>query len=122
MTIPRVVKVYAKTVAVFVAGWVFNVLVDLVKGEKPWPQTKEEWFQYLLTSFGVALVALVTKNKIIQKQIDNDPNVIGGFVIDDPANANRNVDHRGVVTPDTPNVPAPPNFPNPGGTSGNLWE
>lgn len=111
MKIPRIVKVYAKTVAVFVAGWVVSVLTDLIKGEKPWPQTKEEWAQYLLTSFGIAFVALITKNKIIQKQIDNDPNVIGGYVIDDPVNrkpATGGVTH-------TPDNSVPPVDPN------NIW-
>lgn len=100
MTIPRVVKVYAKAIAVFVAGWVFNVLVDLIQGEKPWPQTKEEWAQYLLTSLGVAVVALFTRNKIVQSQLDKDPNVIGGFVVDDPVNQ-KVVDHQpGDVAPE----------------------
>lgn len=111
MTIPRIVKVYAKTVAVFVAGWVFNVLVDLVKGEKPWPQTKEEWLQYLLTSFGVAFIALVTKNKIVQKQIDKDPNVIGGYVIDDPVNQK----------PATGGTMIPPVAVNPPVDPNNIW-
>jgi hypothetical protein len=100
MKIPLVAKVYAKTIAVFVAGIVVNMVTDLIQGSKPWPQTGDEWLQYLLSSFAVALAALLTRNKIIQKQLDQDPNVIGGFVVDDPANK-AVVEHR-------PNIPTQP--------------
>jgi hypothetical protein len=100
--IPFVVKVYAKTIAVFIAGIVVNMVTDLIQGSKPWPQTGDEWLQYLLSSFAVALAALLTRNKIIQKQLDKDPNVVGGFVVDDPANK-AVVEHKPVtpVRPDT---------------------
>lgn len=83
ITIPKVVKEYAKAVAVFIVGIATNMLLDLVNGEKPWPQSPEEWRQYVLTSVGAALAALLVRNKITQKQLDKDPNVIGGVVVDE---------------------------------------
>ena len=79
----KLIKVYAKTIAAFVAGVVANMIVSLVNGAAVWPQTKAEWTQYVLTSFGAAIAVHLTRNKITQKQIDKDPNVIGGVVVPD---------------------------------------
>lgn len=89
-------KEQAKTIAAFVATFVLNMIVSLVDGSTPLPQTREEWTQYLVTSVGAALAAWVARNKITQKQLDKDPHVVGGIVVDDPV-ANRN-------TPNTPPV------------------
>jgi hypothetical protein len=79
----KLIKVYAKTLAAFVAGVVANMIVNLVHGGAVWPQTKAEWTQYVLTSFGTAIAVHLTRNKITQKQIDKDPNVVGGVVVPD---------------------------------------
>jgi hypothetical protein len=79
----KFVKEWAKTIAAFVAGVVANMIVSLVQGGTVWPQTKAEWIQYVLTSFGTAIAVALTRNKITQKQLDQDPHVIGGTVVPD---------------------------------------
>lgn len=78
------IKEYAKAIAAFVAGVVGNMIVQLINGGTPWPQTSAEWTQYVVTSFGAAIGALVATNKITQKQLDKDPNVVGGVVVETP--------------------------------------
>jgi hypothetical protein len=85
--IKRFLKEYAKTAAAFVVGVVGNMIVNLVNGGAPWPQTSAEWLQYALTSFGAAIATLIVPNKITQKQLDNDPHVVGGTVVDVPVAA-----------------------------------
>ncbi len=77
------IKVYAKTAAAFIAGVLGNLLVNLINGGVPWPQTSAEWVQLLVTSFGAAIAALIVPNKITQRQLDKDRNVIGGVVVPD---------------------------------------
>jgi hypothetical protein len=77
----KFIKEWAKTIAAFVAGVVANMIVNLVQGGTVWPQTKAEWIQYLLTSFGTAIAVSLTRNKITQKQLDQDPHVVGGTVV-----------------------------------------
>lgn len=79
------VKEQAKTSAAFVATFVVNMIVSLITGETALPTNREEWTQYLLTSAGAAIAAWGVRNKITQKQLDKDPNVVGGIVVDDPA-------------------------------------
>lgn len=79
----KFIKVYAKAIAAFVAGVVGNVIVNLLNGSTPWPQTTAQWVQLALTSFGPAIATWLTTGKITQKQIDKDPNVIGGTVVPD---------------------------------------
>ena len=81
----KFIKEWAKTLAAFVAGVVANMIVNLVNGGAVWPQTRAEWLQYVLTSFGVAISVALTRNKITQKQLDKDPNVISGTVVPDAA-------------------------------------
>lgn len=75
------IKVYAKAVGVFVLGVIVNMITNLINGGVPWPQTGAEWVQFLGTSFGAAIVALVVPNKITQKQLDKDPAVPPGVVL-----------------------------------------
>lgn len=91
------IKVYAKTLAAFVAGVVANAVVNLVNGETPWPQNSAQWVQWAVTTFGAAIAVSLTRNKITQQQLDKDPNVVGGTVV--------------------PSVPAPPKggYKNPWG-------
>lgn len=77
----KLLKTYAKMIAAFVAGVVANMVVNLVQGGAVWPQTKAEWTQYVITSFGAAIAVALTRNKITQKQLDQDPHVVGGTVV-----------------------------------------
>lgn len=79
----KFVKEWAKTLSAFVAGVVANMIVNLVNSGAVWPTTKAEWTQYVLTSFGAAIAVALTRNKITQKQLDKDPNVVGGTVVPD---------------------------------------
>lgn len=74
-------KEYAKTIAAFVAGVVSSVFINLWNGSTPWPQTQGEWVQLAIASFVPAIATWLTTNKITQKQLDKDPNVIGGVVV-----------------------------------------
>lgn len=77
------VKEYAKTITVFLAGVVGPPLLRIVSGEDPLPQNKQEWVNWITAIAVSTLAAAFTRNKITQKQLDKDPNVIGGKVIDD---------------------------------------
>lgn len=80
----NVIKEHAKTIAAFFATYLANALVSLATGGTPWPQNKDEWLQYTLTTVGAAVAAWLARNKITQKQLDKDPNVVGGVVVPDP--------------------------------------
>lgn len=82
-SVVKFIKEWAKTLAAFVAGVVVSMIINLTNGGTVWPQTKAEWTQYVLSSFGTAIVVALTRNKITQKQLDKDPNVIGGTVVPD---------------------------------------
>lgn len=103
----NLVKVYGKAVAAFVATVVGNMVVNLVNGVAPWPSTGGQWVQFVVTSFGTAIAVWIAPSKITQKQLDNDPHVIGGTVVDDPHNL--------------PAAQQPANPPKPG-TYRNPWE
>jgi hypothetical protein len=77
----KLAKEWAKTLAAFVAGVVTTMILNLVNGTAVWPRTGAEWLQYALTSFGAAIAVALTRNKITQKQLDQDPHVIGGTVV-----------------------------------------
>ena len=79
--ITQFIKEYAKTFAAFIAGVIGNVLVNLINGTTPWPQNSAEWLQLALTTLGPAIATWFTTNKITQKQLDKDPNVLGGVVV-----------------------------------------
>jgi hypothetical protein len=79
----KFIKEWAKTIAAFVSVWLGNAVLALIQGSSPWPQTKQEWIQYGVTSLVAALGVGVTRNKITQKQLDKDPNVVGGTVVPD---------------------------------------
>jgi lipopolysaccharide export LptBFGC system permease protein LptF len=79
----KLAKEWGKTLAAFVAGVVTTMILNLVNGNTVWPKTGAEWLQYVLTSFGAAIAVALTRNKITQKQLDKDPNVVGGTVVPD---------------------------------------
>lgn len=79
------IKQYAKAIAAFIGGVVLNSVVQLAEGQVPWPQTGAEWLRFALTSLGVAVtVAAAPANKVTQKQLDEDPSVVGGVVVSAP--------------------------------------
>lgn len=82
MKVPKWVQEHAKTIAAFVVTFALNSVVSLIDGTTPWPQNRDQWVQYLLTSVGAAIAAYKVRNKITQKQLDADPNVLGGIVVD----------------------------------------
>jgi len=82
-TVMNLLKEWAKTIAAFVGTVLTNMIVSLVNGSSPWPQTSAEWIQYAVTSIGAALAVYSVRNKITQKQLDKDPHVIGGIVVPD---------------------------------------
>jgi hypothetical protein len=80
----KLAKEWAKTIMAFVAGVVTTMILNLVNGNAVWPKTGAEWLQYALTSFGAAIAVALTRNKITQKQLDQDPHVVGGTVVEAP--------------------------------------
>lgn len=82
MKVPKWVQEHAKPIAAFVVTFIGNMIVSLLDGTTPFPQSREQWTQYLLTSAGAAFAAFIARNKITQKQLDHDPNVLGGIVVD----------------------------------------
>jgi hypothetical protein len=79
------IMVYGKAIAAFVVSVVGNMIVNLVNGTAPWPQTSAQWMQFAVTSFGAAIGAWLIPNKITQKQIDKDPTVVR---VDEPQQTN----------------------------------
>lgn len=79
------IKVYAKTAGAFVAAVVGNMAYDLFTGTHPWPTTGQEWLRYGITSVGAALGAFGARNKITQKQINQQPDIIGAIVVPEVA-------------------------------------
>lgn len=67
---------YLKPVAAFAAGVAGNMLVNLINGVAPWPQTTGQWLQFAVTSFSAAIAAWIAPNKITDKQIAKDPTVV----------------------------------------------
>lgn len=83
-TTVKLLKEHAKSVAVWVGGVVVTAILNLINGVSAWPQTPAQWWQYALTSFGLAFAAWAFPNKITQKQLDKDPHVVGGTVVEEP--------------------------------------
>jgi hypothetical protein len=79
----KFIKEWAKTIAAFAATYAANAFYSLINGSAPWPQTKAEWQQYALTTIAAAVATWLARNKITQKQLDADKNVIGGVVVPD---------------------------------------
>jgi hypothetical protein len=46
---------YAKTVMAVVLPLLVNMVMDLVNGNHPWPQSGQEWLRYALSSIVVGL-------------------------------------------------------------------
>lgn len=104
-------KEQAKTIAAFAGTFIFNMIVSFINGSTPLPTTREEWTQYLLTSIGAAIAAYGVRNKITQKQLDKDPNVVGGIVVDTPVKPP--LQNATPPEPTTPSGPYVNPFPDP---------
>jgi hypothetical protein len=80
----KYVKRWVKAIASAVGGAIAGLLLNLVHGETPWPSNQQEWITLLMATVLPAVFALFSPpNKITQKQLDKDPNVIGGVVMPD---------------------------------------
>lgn len=104
------IKVYAKTVAVFLAGVLGPPLLRIFTGEDPLPQNKQEWINWLGAIAVSTAAAALTRNKITQSQLDKDPGVAPGakVVPESPAN---------VITEKSDIDDTPPPSPGLGGGS-----
>lgn len=78
------VKEHAKSLAAAVGGALATLLMKLVQGEVPWPQTQQEWVNAGLGAVVAGVLAWLPANKITQKQLDKDPDVVGGVVVSAP--------------------------------------
>lgn len=81
----RYIKPWVKALASAVGGAIFGLLLTWFQGTTPIPTTREELFTVLAAAVLPAIFTVIAPaNKITQKQIDKDPNVIGGTVVPTP--------------------------------------
>lgn len=80
-------KEHIKSLVAAIVGAAITVIMKWVNGEVPWPQTGAEWRDAAIGAVvaGV-MVSISPTNKITQKQLDKDPDVVGGVVISDAPN------------------------------------
>jgi hypothetical protein len=79
----KYIKRWVKAVAAAVGGALAGLLINWVQGTTPIPTTKDELYTLLIATVLPPLLALFSPaNKITQKQLDKDPNVVGGTVVD----------------------------------------
>lgn len=62
-------KQAAKAVVAFVLPILVNMVMDLVNGNAPFPQTGQEWLRYVLSSVVTGLGVYGVPNKQSEKQI-----------------------------------------------------
>ncbi len=80
----KYLKPWVKALASAIGGALAGLLINWVQGTTPIPTTKEEWVTLLIATLGPPILTLFAPaNKITQKQIDKDPNVLGGIVVTD---------------------------------------
>lgn len=63
------IKQYAKAVVGYVLPILLLMANDLFKGDVPWPQTKEEWLQYVISSLAVGTSVLTVRNTTNDRQV-----------------------------------------------------
>lgn len=74
---------WVKAIASAIGGAVAGLLINFIHGDQAIPQNREEWVTLLVATVGPALLALISPaNKITQKQLDKDPNVVNGVALD----------------------------------------
>jgi len=76
-------KEHVKSFVAAIVGALITLMMNWVNGETPWPQTGEEWRNAAIGAVIAAVAVWFPANKITQKQLDNDKNVIGGVVVPD---------------------------------------
>lgn len=104
----KYIKPWVKALASAVGGAIAGLLINWAQGTTPIPTTRKELYTVLIAAVLPALLALFAPpNKITQKQLDKDPNVVGGVVVPD------------VQVP--PPVSLPPVAPPSGGTYPSSW-
>ena len=78
------VKRWVKALGSAVGGALAGLLINWVQGTTPIPTTQKELYTLLIATLLPPILTLFAPaNKITQKQLDNDPNVIGGVVAPD---------------------------------------
>lgn len=78
------IKRWVKAIASAVGGALAGLLINWVQGTTPIPTTQKELYTLLIATILPALLTVFSPaNKITQKQLDKDPNVIGGTVVPD---------------------------------------
>ena len=91
------IKTHAKTLGAVVAGVIANMVLDIVEGRAPFPQSGQEWLRYAVTSFGAALGAYGLRNKITQSQLDKQPDIVGAVVVPAVADAAKDAAQQAVT-------------------------
>lgn len=80
----RYIKRWVKALGSAVGGALAGLLINWVQGTTPIPTTQKELYTLLIATVLPPLLTLFAPaNKITQKQLDKDPNVIGGVVVPD---------------------------------------
>lgn len=78
----KYIKRWVKAVASAVGGALAGLLINWVQGTTPIPTTQKELYTLLIATIVPPILTLFAPaNKITQKQLDEDPTVIGGTVI-----------------------------------------
>jgi hypothetical protein len=80
----KYIKRWVKALGSAVGGALAGLLINWVQGTTPIPTTQKELYTLLLATLLPPILTLFAPaNKITQKQLDQDPNVIGGVVVPD---------------------------------------
>lgn len=84
----RYIKPWVKALGSAIGGAIVGLLFNMANGATPWPTTMRELGTVVAAAVIPAVFTLFAPaNKITQKQLDKDPNVIGGVVIGTPTPA-----------------------------------
>jgi hypothetical protein len=95
----KYIKPWVKALGSAIGGAIAGLLINWVQGTTPIPTNKHELYTLLIATLLPPILTLLSPaNKITQKQLDQDPNVIGGTVVPDAPAVNP-------VTGETPWVP-----------------
>lgn len=94
---------WVKAIGSAVGGAIAGLLINWVQGTTPIPTTRQELYTLLIATLLPPILTLFSPaNKITQKQLDKDPNVIGGVVVDEKS------EPAALEPPATPSNPFPP--------------
>ena len=80
----KYVKRWVKALASAIGGAVAGLIINWVQGTSPIPRTRDELVTVVIAALLPAILTVFSPaNKITQKQLDADKNVIGGVVVPD---------------------------------------